>query len=875
MHKLIKYQNGAKTPSDKKPTEVFFKPEYPYTEPSAFMYSYYHSPNHRKNVEKELYTSANETCRQVYDDYPSYLTSDVGNFIKKQLQQLKTVKREVGKNPEDNSYSQHTHMVTFVKPGAISHELAHATQPDNFNINNQFLKLLKLYKADGQFNSTAKNMIFNEIFDKNKSKNTNALFIESYLNDIYDLDPETHDLHPNEVRADIYQLRQDLYRSGIFDARTQKFNKEHLKRAKGLYDKDATLNRLFKAYSDEDLIDLMNSVVENTNTGKQNDVLYAQNGTTLTGPTIRGKQYPKGTIVTNDPNDPRLQAYQDSLLIHNAGEEAYRDFMQSRTSLGLSNTSWSRIKNKYNSPNVSSAVNRLEKLNNEELSFDKQTPYAPIWKGSTEVETGRVGVLNKPTQPVTYQPFVNRMTPKGLPTPTQSTLKLLRMPDRIELDPTKHAAYRGIDVSHYTDALGRYTAKLNLVTKPGVTGRISYKRGGILKAQEGITFTSTPAFQQSNVKQELIPQQFVQKTKLDTRPFVESTATVFREPRKFKNIVEKQQYWNSLVNKYGSGVKNREGYIDFYDYKLPGIKYEGPINSLYNISPSLIKYLNPNLAKLATNYYLMNETLTSPDKLNRYVLNRAKQRGITLTTQNQIDAATEAARTELNDAMYKSNQQFNIEPSNQYNVNSRPTTWRNLLENRNDISDKALLFASVMDEGGDRFTDNYKERYHPDTVNELSGFSFFGLDTFGQRIDEFINKGYVPKELKDKITFIEWNNEKNEPVTSAYFYSYDDVITAKEAFIKEGRDVVNKEAAKLNINLSKEALDYFTIIAYNYGEAGAKKMMKEYKDAGILDNNKFMQDNSYPSYRQIHNNAKRRLQAKNMLIGEGIIKQDR
>jgi len=88
-------------------------------------------------------------------------------------------------------------------------------------------------------------------------------------------------------------------------------------------------------------------------------------------------------------------------------------------------------------------------------------------------------IYKKPVNMV-YEPAISKMTPKCLPVFTQPTPKLLRMPDRIELDPTKHAAYRGIDVNHYTDALGRYTAKLNLVTKPGVTGRISYKRGGIL-----------------------------------------------------------------------------------------------------------------------------------------------------------------------------------------------------------------------------------------------------------------------------------------------------------------------------------------------------------------------------------------------------------
>lgn len=37
----------------------------------------------------------------------------------------------------------------------------------------------------------------------------------------------------------------------------------------------------------------------------------------LSGPIIRGNKYPKGTIVTNDPNDPRLKMYQDSLINYN------------------------------------------------------------------------------------------------------------------------------------------------------------------------------------------------------------------------------------------------------------------------------------------------------------------------------------------------------------------------------------------------------------------------------------------------------------------------------------------------------------------------------------------------------------------------------
>lgn len=118
---------------------------------------------------------------------------------------------------------------------------------------------------------------------------------------------------------------------------------------------------------------------KNTNfTFNNGGIIKAQNGITINGPTIRGKQYPKGTIVTNNPNDPRLRAYKDSLLIHNTGEKAYNEFMQGRGSLGITNTTWSRIINTYNTPNVNAAIERLEKLNNKGLVFNKQTPFERI-----------------------------------------------------------------------------------------------------------------------------------------------------------------------------------------------------------------------------------------------------------------------------------------------------------------------------------------------------------------------------------------------------------------------------------------------------------------------------------------------------------------
>jgi hypothetical protein len=51
------------------------------------------------------------------------------------------------------------------------------------------------------------------------------------------------------------------------------------------------------------------------------------------------------------------------------------------------------------------------------------------------------------------------------------------------------------------------------------------------------------------------------------------------------------------------------------------------------------------------------------------------------------------------------------------------TTWRQLIESNPDITNKALFFASVMDEGGDKFTSLNKYKQPP-----FHGAKNFGLD---------------------------------------------------------------------------------------------------------------------------------------------------
>jgi hypothetical protein len=72
-----------------------------------------------------------------------------------------------------------------------------------------------------------------------------------------------HDARANEFKADLDTLRYQLKKDKIYDAGTQDFDINHLKKAKEKY-KTPTLKRLFKnVKSDNDLIYLMNTIAAN------------------------------------------------------------------------------------------------------------------------------------------------------------------------------------------------------------------------------------------------------------------------------------------------------------------------------------------------------------------------------------------------------------------------------------------------------------------------------------------------------------------------------------------------------------------------------------------------------------------------------------
>lgn len=269
----------------------------------------------------------------------------------------------------------------------------------------------------------------------------------------------------------------------------------------------------------------------------------------------------------------------------------------------------------------------------------------------------------------------------------------------------------------------------------------------------------------------------------------------------FKNIVEKQQYWDTLPEKYGRGVEHRQDYLDVIDR---------PINiEAYRTEMGLPPFLLERMPK------------SHPARKDEDYVFRVDN------------------------------------PATQ-------TSWRKLLEGRDDIDNKALFYASMMDEGA--------VRMDMDSLSApIDGFANFGLDRITERVDEFEEKGYLPKGFSERITPNITTNEHGSEVVSAYFYNLDDAITAKNAYIKAGQDNVDSYAKRAKIDLSSKARDFFTIVSYNYGEAGARRVMKHFKDNNLLKNDKFLSKEP-ESYKQVYRNALRRMQAADMMVGEGFFK---
>jgi hypothetical protein len=118
-----------------------------------------------------------------------------------------------------------------------------------------------------------------------------------------------HDMEPQENRADLVQLRQQLQEAGVFDStKRKKFTKKDLKKYKEIMQSseknwDNMWNRMFRLYDDDSIIHFMNNIAKNNS---DQDVQVAKYGMELDLTEDEIQKYVKGGYVVEDISVPSL-----------------------------------------------------------------------------------------------------------------------------------------------------------------------------------------------------------------------------------------------------------------------------------------------------------------------------------------------------------------------------------------------------------------------------------------------------------------------------------------------------------------------------------------------------------------------------------------
>ena len=96
---------------------------------------------------------------------------------------------------------------------------------------------------------------------------------------------EFHDAMPQESYGDLLKFRQLLYQAGVYDSTkaNNPFTQKHLNTFKQNHkDKiDSSFQRFFENFSDQDIIEMMNTVAQNTIQNDKNKPVYAKYGIKL------------------------------------------------------------------------------------------------------------------------------------------------------------------------------------------------------------------------------------------------------------------------------------------------------------------------------------------------------------------------------------------------------------------------------------------------------------------------------------------------------------------------------------------------------------------------------------------------------------------
>lgn len=199
-----------------------------------------------------------------------------------------------------------------------------------------------------------------------------------------------------------------------------------------------------------------------------------------------------------------------------------------------------------------------------------------------------------------------------------------------------------------------------------------------------------------------------------------------------------------------------------------------------------------------------------------------------------------------------------------------------LITKHKDIDNPALFMASFLEEGGDKFQNNSLEdqEYYRKASKEgkfpISGAGAFGLDTIGERVDEFIKKGLLPKDFKDRIEivpFMQAGESSGKTYKSANFKDIEDVILAKKAFFQAESQDLDNWIKNENLEVSDNVKQLLKVAAYNAGQKGIRDAVKSWEKQGLLKDDRILIKKP-DSYKQVWEQGMRRIQSANMLINE-------
>lgn len=188
----------------------------------------------------------------------------------------------------------------------------------------------------------------------------------------------------------------------------------------------------------------------------------------------------------------------------------------------------------------------------------------------------------------------------------------------------------------------------------------------------------------------------------------------------------------------------------------------------------------------------------------------------------------------------------------------------------------AMLFTSSFQEGMNKqifkreeTEKNLKDKGWFNEQFPVSGYDFYGLDTFGDKFEGLVKKGYLTEDFNKNFSKVQIENDhmKKDPktgkmipdpqlVTSADFKTNESALMAKAAMLRDIQDTVGSLAKDRGIELDEDAANYFTLVGYNAGEENAGKMLDKY--ASAKDKKSFIEKGD-ANWQSVHKNVSPRM----------------